>query len=284
MDKATRLVAAADEPPEQNYIRKHALAQAAELDISLDEASTRIFANAPGTYGANVNFMVESSTWDQDKQLSDTFLSRKSFTFNAARGEWRDARAIMERTLTTVDATFQNIDSFEVGISDIDNYYENLGGITKSVEVLRGKRPPVMVADAVATTGRLSSLEQMVRLESRAKLLNPKWFESMLTHGAEGVREIEARVNNTYGWSATASAVEDWVYQGVAETFLLDEAMRERLAQLNPHATAAVTRRLLEANSRGFWEADEATLAALYEIYDDLEDRLEGVGLTRTAG
>ncbi len=281
MDKAVHLAAHADEPVDQNFVRKHVLAQAAEMNISTDEAATRIFANAPGNYGANVNFMVESSAWDQDEQLSDAFLSRKSFAFTA-QGQWRDARMIMEKALTTVDATFQNIDSFEVGISDIDNYYENLGGITKSVETLRGKRPPVMVADAISSTGRLSSLEQMVRLEARAKLLNPRWFEGMLAHGPEGVREIEARVNNTYGWSATAAAVEDWVYQGVAETFLLDEAMRERMAQLNPHATAAVARRLLEANSRGFWDADEATLAALHEIYDDLEDRLEGIGLSRS--
>ncbi len=284
MDKAVHLAAHADEPLDQNFVRKHVLAHAVEMNIDIDEAATRIFANAPGNYGANVNFMVESSAWDQDDQLSDAFLSRKSFAFSAqGQKQWRDARSIMEKALTTVDATFQNIDSFEVGISDIDNYYENLGGITKSVETLRGKRPPVLVADAVASTGRLSSLEQMVRLETRAKLLNPKWFEGMLAHGTEGVREIEARVNNTYGWSATAAAVEDWVYQGVVETFLLDETMRDRMAQLNPHATAAVARRLLEANSRGFWEADEATLAALHEIYDDLEDRLEGIGLSQSS-
>jgi len=283
MDKAVHLAANADEPLEQNFVRKHALEQAAALNISLDAAATRIFANAPGCYGANVNHMIDGGTWDQEEQLSDTFLSRKSFAFSG-NGQWQDARGIMESALSTVDATFQNIDSFEVGISDIDNYYENLGGMTKSVEVLRGKRPPVMVADAVAATGRLSSLEQMVRLETRAKLLNPKWFEGMLAHGSEGVREIEARVNNTYGWSVTATAVEDWVYQGVADTFLLDEAMRARLSQLNPHATAAVTRRLLEASARGFWEADAETLEALHEIYDDLEDRLEGIGLTTSVG
>jgi magnesium chelatase subunit H len=117
----------------------------------------------------------------------------------------------------------------------------------------------------------------MVRLETRAKLLNPKWFEGMLAHGYQGVREIETRVGNTFGWSATTDAVEGWVYQGVAETFLLDEAMRDRMAALNPHATAAMARRLLEAESRGFWDAHEETLAQLQQIYADLEDRLEGV-------
>lgn len=276
LDKAARLAAQADEPDEFNFVRKHAREQAATMGISIEEAATRVFANAPGSYGANVNRLVESGTWDADDQLSDAFLSRKSFALGG-QGQWHDARPLMERALATVDATFQNIDSFEVGISDIDNYYENLGGVTKAVERLRGERPPVMVAEATASTGRLSSLEQMVRLESRAKLLNPKWYDAMLAHGYEGAREIEARINNTYGWSATAGAVEGWVYQGVADTYLLDPNMRDRLTQLNPHAVTGMVRRLLEANHRGFWEADEATLEELYALYDDLEDRLEGI-------
>ncbi len=280
LDAAAKLAARTDEPPEQNYIRKHALAHAAELGISLDEAATRVFSNAPGSYGANVNHLVESSTWSDDGEMSEAFMTRKSFACGP-RGEWRDARAVMERALATVDATFQNVDSFEIGISDIDHYYEYLGGVTKSVEKLRGNRPPVLVAEALATTGeRLSTLEQQVRIETRAKLLNPKWFEAMLAHGYQGVHEIEARVGNTYGWSATAGAVDGWVYQGVAETFVLDDAMRERLARLNPHAATAIAGRLLEANDRGFWQADEATLAALQAIYADLEDRLEGVVLS----
>lgn len=276
LDQAVRLAASADEPLEMNFVRKHALAQAAELGLSLDEAATRVFCNAPGSYGANVNHLVESSTWDSDDQISDTFLSRKSFAYGPS-GDWRGAREIMERSLSTVEATFQNIDSFELGISDVDHYYEYLGGVAKSVEKLRGKRPSILVADAIALEDRLSSLEQMVRLESRAKMLNPKWYEAMLHHGYEGVREIELRVNNTYGWSATAEAVEGWVYEDVADTFLLDEEMRARLAKANPHATAGIARRLLEANSRGFWDASDELVEQLREIYGNLEDQLEGV-------
>lgn len=277
IDKAARLAAAADEPVEKNFIRKHALEQAAELGVSMEEAATRVFSNAPGTYGANVNHLIESSTWDSDDQIGEAFVSRKSFTMNS-KGEWKEARKVFESALSKVDAAFQNIDSFEIGISDIDHYYEYLGGVTKSVEKLRSKKPSVLVADAIGTgaSDRINSLDQMVRLETRSKLLNPKWYESMLKHGYEGVREIECHVNNTYGWSATASAVEGWVYKGVAETYLQDPEMRERLAKQNPHATASIARRLLEANSRGFWEADEETLEELKQIYHDLEDRLEG--------
>ncbi|MCS6888168.1 MAG: magnesium chelatase subunit H [Chloroflexus sp.] len=285
IDRAAYLAAAADEPPEWNFIRAHALAQMAESGVTLEEAAIRVFANAPGSYGANVNFLVESGTWESDDQLSDAFLARKSFV-RAANGQWREARGLLEGALRHVQATFQNIDSFEVGLTDIDNYYENLGGMAKSVERIRGEAPPVLVADAISTPGasRVASIETMLRLETRAKLLNPKWHEAMLAHGFAGVREIEARVNHTYGWSATANAVEGWVYDEIAATYALDDAMRERMAALNPAAAAGVVRRLLEAAGRGFWAADEATLNRLQEIYHDLEDRLEGITEERSVG
>ncbi len=278
IDKAVRLAAEAPEPDEWNYVRKHTLAHAADLDIPFDEAAIRVYSNAPGNYGANVNFLVESSNWESDEELSEAFVSQKSYSYGA--DGWRDARHVMERSLSTVGATFQNIDSFEVGINDIDHYYEYLGGVTKSVEKYSGKRPPVLVADAISLNGRLSSLEQMVRIESRAKLLNPKWYEAMLTHGYEGVSEIETRVSNTYGWSATTDAVEGWVYRDIATTFLLDDEMRDRLAKANPHAAAAIARRLLEASARGFWDAGDEMLEQLTEIYGNLEDQMEGVHAT----
>ena len=277
IDKAARLAAMADEPPEANFVRRNALAQAAALGVPLEEAATRVFANAPGSYGSHVNHLIESGSWEDDSQISDAFLSRKGFTLGKG-GEWKDSRRLLEQALAGVSLTFQNIDSFEVGISDIDTYYESLGGVTKSIERLSGKRPEVLVSDAVTTGGsRVSSLSQMVRLETRAKLLNPKWYEAMLAHGYEGAREIETRLNNTYGWSATTGAVEGWVYQSVAETYALDDEMRERLARLNPHAAAGMVRRLLEASGRGFWDTDEETLDRLRSIYEDLEDRLEGI-------
>ncbi|MEM1111879.1 MAG: magnesium chelatase subunit H [Pseudomonadota bacterium] len=276
LDKAVRLAANADEPEEMNFVRKHTQAHAAELNVSLNEAAARVFSNAPGSYGANVNHMVESSNWEDDQQLSDAFMARKSYAYTPTDG-WTASRDVMESSLSTVDAAFQNIDSFELGISDVDHYYEYLGGVSKTVEKLKGKKPSLMVADAIALDDRLSTLDQMVRLETRAKLLNPKWHDSMMGHGYEGVREIEHRVSNTYGWSATADAVEGWVYDDIAETFMLDEDMRAKMAEANPHATAGIARRLLEAEARGFWDANDDLLDQLRDIYGNLEDQLEGI-------
>ncbi len=278
LDRAARMAAAADEPDDMNFLRKHVRQEMAETGCTFDEASNRVFSNAPGSYGANVNHLIESSTWEEESQLAEAFVSRKSFAVTPT-GQWEECPRALRSALKHVTLTFQNIDSCEIGISDIDHYYEYLGGVSKTVEQLSKAKPKVMVGDidGTAKKQRICSLEKMVSLEARTKLLNPKWYEAMLEHGYEGVREIESHLSNTYGWSATASAVKKWTYDQFNETFLQDKAMLERLANLNAHATISMTRRLLEAHSRGFWETDDGTIEELQELYADLETRIEGV-------
>ncbi|MBA3515182.1 MAG: cobaltochelatase subunit CobN [Pyrinomonadaceae bacterium] len=281
LDKAVRLVARLDEPPEMNYLRRHVLEQVGNDVCRFDDAVARVFSNAPGNYGTNVNFMVTDSQWERDETLGDLFVTRKCFAYGRdSQGcavEGREARAEMDQALGRVEATYQNIDTFEIGITDVDHYFEYLGGISKAVETRAQVRPSIYLSDSLSRDGRIRSLEETVRLESRAKTLNPKWYEGMLKHGFRGVAEIESHVSNTFGWSATADAVDDWIYTGVAETFVLDEAMLERLRTLNPHSAHSLVGRLLEAHGRGYWDADVNLLGKLREISGSLEDQLEGV-------
>jgi magnesium chelatase subunit H len=282
LDKAVRAVAELDEPAEMNYVRRHVLEQMSEAGCSLDEARVRLFSNAPGNYGTNVNFMVMDSQWEQSDALGDLFVTRKCFAYGRDDGgrvfEGREARRAMETALARVEATYQNIDTFEIGITDVDHYFEYLGGVSKAVENRRGTRPAIYLSDTLSTEAKIRSLEETVRLETRAKTLNPKWYEGMLKHGFRGVAEIESHVSNTFGWSATADAVDDWVYTEVAKTFILDREMLERLRHLNPHSARSLVRRLLEAEGRGYWDAAPDVLEKLRDIFDGLEDQLEGVG------
>ena len=281
LDKAVRLVAELQEPNDLNYVRRNVSEQVKEGNCTLDDAVARVFSNAPGNYGTNVNFMVLDSQWEHEETLGDLFVTRKCFAYgrdSSGRSiEGREARAAMDRALARVDATYQNIDTFEIGITDVDHYFEYLGGISKAVEQRALSRPAIYLSDSLTREAKVRTLEETVRLETRAKTLNPKWYEGMLHHGFRGVAEIENHVSNTFGWSATADAVDDWVYTEVAETFALDEAMLERLRNLNPHSAHSLVRRLLEANGRGYWDADQEMLDKLREINANLEDRLEGV-------
>jgi magnesium chelatase subunit H len=281
LDKAVRLVAHLDEPHDLNYVSKHVMEQIAAEHCELDDAAVRVFSNAPGNYGTNVNFMVMDSQWESEDTLGDLFVVRKCFAYGRdSKGraiEGREARRAMDRALARVQATYQNIDTFEIGLTDVDHYFEYLGGVSKAVEKRAEAKPAIYLSDSLSRDVKIRSLEETVRLESRAKTLNPKWYEGMLKHGFRGVAEIENHVSNTFGWSATADAVDDWIYSEVATTFLLDEAMLERLRSLNPHSVHSLVQRLLEANGRGYWEADESVLERLRDVSRNLEDQLEGV-------
>ncbi len=270
-----------DEPVELNYVRRHVLEQMEKGESGFDEAAARVFSNAPGNYGTNVNFMVMESQWETADALGDLFVTRKCFAYGRdSKGhamEGREARKAMDRALSRVEATYQNIDSFEIGITDVDHYFEYLGGVSKAVEKRAHARPAIYLGDSLSRGARVRTLEETVRLETRAKTLNPKWYEGMLRHGFRGVAEIENHITNTFGWSATADAVDGWIYTEVAKTFILDEVMLERLRRLNPHSARSLVGRLLEAEGRGFWEAEKELLDRLREIFSDLEDQLEGV-------
>jgi magnesium chelatase subunit H len=281
LDKAVRKVAALDEPEEMNYLQRHVAEQMSADGCVFDEAATRVFSNAPGNYGTNVNFMVMDSQWENSATLGELFVTRKCFAYGRdALGraiEGREARGAMDRALSRVEAAYQNIDTFEIGITDVDHYFEYLGGVTRAVEERTQVRPAVYLSDTLSPDAKVRSLEETVRLETRAKTLNPKWYEGMLKHGYRGVAEIESHVANTFGWSATADAVDDWVYTEVAKTFVLDQEMLTRLRNLNPHSARSLVARLLEAEGRGFWQAETEMLQALRETFAGLEDQLEGI-------
>ena len=274
--EAAFLCASADECPAQNFVRAHALAHQQTLGCDLETASLRVFSNAEGAYGANVNLMVDASTWTDASELGDAFTARKSFGYGVnATGAARPE--LFSLALAGVDMSYQMIDSVELGATDVDQYFDSLGGLHRAVTTARGCATPVYMGDQTGMQGRVRTLDEQVAFESRTRLLNPRWYEGMLRSGYEGVRNISSRVTNTVGWSATTGAAPAWIYRDVAETFVVDEAMRGRLAGLNPHATLQMTGRLLEAHDRGYWHPDDATLDALRAASADLEDRIEGV-------
>ena len=275
--EAAFLAASADEPLELNWIRKHSLAYQQEHGCTLEIASLRVYGNAEGAYGSNVNNLVESSRWSDEGELAETYKRRKGFAYGRT-GRAVQQTALLQTALADVQLTYQNLDSVELGVTTVDNYFDTLGGITQAVKVAQGgKTPPVYIGDQTKGNAAVRSLREQVSIETRTRMLNPKWYEGMLEHGYEGVRQIEVHVTNTMGWSATTGQVQPWVYKQLSETFMLDPQMRERLAKLNPTASARVANRLLEASERNYWQPDEATLQALRNASEELEDRLEGV-------
>jgi magnesium chelatase subunit H len=273
--EATYLAASADEPSDLNFVRRHALAYQAAHGCDLETAALRVFGNADGAYGANVNHLVENGAWQDEDELAETYSRRKCFAYGRS-GKVMQQAALLNSVLADVAVTYQNLDSVELGVTTVDTYFDTLGGISRAVTRARGgQAAPVYIGDQTRGEGTVRTLGEQVSLETQTRMLNPKWYE--------GVRQIEAHVTNTMGWSATTGQVAPWVYQKLSETFVLDAEMRERLAKLNPTASAKVTNRLLEAHERNYWQPSAETLAALRKAGEELEDRLEGIGVEAAA-
>ncbi|RPF71771.1 cobaltochelatase subunit CobN [Aurantiacibacter spongiae] len=278
----TRLIAEAawlasqvEEPLDQNFVRKHTLARIA-AGADPEEAALRVFSNAEGAYGANVNHMVENGLWEGGDELGQAFCTRKGFAYGRD-GKARGQSELLASLLADVACTYQNLESAELGVTTIDHYFDSLGGMAQAASRSREATVPAYVGDRTGRGAKVRSMAEQVALETRTRALNPGWYEPMLEHGREGVIHIEASITNTFGWSATTGQVDEWVYRQLSETFVLDEDMRQRLSALNPTASARMANRLLEASDRQFWTPSAETLAALEAAGDELNDRMEGI-------
>ena len=277
LDKLVKDAAKADEPAEMNNIKKH-VDEALEKGQEFEAATARLFTQAPGSYGSMVEELIEDSAWENEDDLDNMFIKRTSYAYGGSRyGDQQPE--ILENLLGTVDRVVQQVDSAEYGISDIDRYFSSSGSLQLSAKKRNKKGGNVKLnyVETYTADVKVDDADKALKVEFRTKLLNPKWFESMVDQGHTGATEISNRFTYMLGWDAVTKGVDDWVYKKAAETYAFNEEMREKLAKINPQATLNIVGRMLEANGRGMWKADQDTINQLQAIYADLEDRLEGM-------
>ncbi|MEO0911802.1 MAG: magnesium chelatase subunit H, partial [Pseudomonadota bacterium] len=180
--EATYLAATADEPEDQNYIRAHALAYAKAQDCDIETAALRVFSNAEGAYGSNVNHLIDSGAWGEEEELADAYEARKGFAYGRD-GKSTPRKALLQNILSDVDLAYQNLESVELGVTTVDHYFDTLGGVGRAVKRAKGEDAPVYIGDQTRGDGKVRTLTEQVALETRTRALNPKWYESLLNHG-----------------------------------------------------------------------------------------------------
>ena len=213
--EAALLAASADEPIEQNFVRKHALAYQAEHGCDLETAALRVFGNADGAYGSNVNHA------DRQRRAGTTRTSsprptpgaRASPTAATAGRCAQDDAAAAACWPASSSPTRTSNRSSSASPPSTTTSTRWAASAARCSGAKRRRRPPVYIGDQTRGDGTVRTLAEQVALETRTRMLNPKWYEGMLKHGYEGVRQIEAHVTNTMGWSATTGQVAPWVYQ-----------------------------------------------------------------------
>jgi len=273
LDDLFQRAADADESEDENFIRKHALALQAQ---GVENASARLFSNPAGDFGSLVNDRVVDGNWESGEELGDTWQGRNVFSFGREdKGQARPE--VLNKLLQTSDRIVQEIDSVEYGLTDIQEYYANTGGLKKAAEKQSAKKVTTSFVESFSKDTTPRDLDDLLRMEYRTRLLNPKWAQAMANQGSGGVFEISQRMTALIGWGGTADFTEDWVYDQAMDTYALDADMAEKLRASNPEAFRNIVARMLEAHGRGFWNAGEEKLQKLRELYELTDEELEGV-------
>lgn len=275
LDDAVRLAASLDEPADVNYVRAHAQA---DLAAHGDErrATTRIFGSRPGTYGAGLLQLIDSRDWRTDADLAEVYTVWGGYAYG--RGlEGCPAREEMETAYKRIAVAAKNTDTREHDIADSDDYFQYHGGMVATVRALKGTAPEAYIGDSTRPeTVRTRTLVEETSRVFRARVVNPRWIEAMRRHGYKGAFELAATVDYLFGYDATTGVVADWMYDKLAQTYVLDPENRAFLQEANPWALHGIAERLLEAESRGMWaEPDKETLTALREAFLETEGDLE---------
>ncbi|MDJ0617769.1 MAG: cobaltochelatase subunit CobN [Calothrix sp. MO_192.B10] len=273
LDDLFQRAAEVEESQEENFIRKHALALKGQ---GVENVAARLFSNPAGDFGSLVNDQVVDGNWESGDELAKTWESRNVFSYGQQdKGQARPE--VLKQLLQTSDRIVQEIDSVEYGLTDIQEYYANTGGLKKAAEKQGGRKVTTSFVESFSKDTTPRNLDDLLRMEYRTKLLNPKWADAMANQGSGGAYEISQRMTAMIGWGGTADFTDDWVYDQAADTYALDAEMAEKLRQANPEAFRNIVGRMLEAHGRGFWQASEEKLQQLRDLYDLTDEELEGV-------
>jgi len=281
IDEVIQAVASLNESDEMNLVRKHSLEQIVSEGQEVGspeawrDATLRIFASKPGTYQAGVQLAVYSSAWKEEKDLSDVFIYWNGYAYG--KGVFgKESHGPLAHSLKTVDVTYNKVVTDEYDLFGCCSYFGNYGGMTAAARTISGKEVQTYYGDTREPEHvEVRDLADEVRRVVRSKILNPRWIEGMKRHGYKGAGDISKRIGRVYGWEATTQEVDDWIFDDITRTFVLDEEMRRFFQENNPWALEEISRRLLEAAERGLWNADPEVLAGLKESYLTIESWLE---------
>ncbi len=270
ISRACALAAAQHEPPEDNYIRAHCQSLPAACD---GDMPLRLFGPAPDQYATGLPALIETGAWHSEDELGRAFAGAMSHAYTG--GSACKNRQALESLLGSVAMIAQERDGSEYDVTDLDHYYEFMGGMARAAGACGAEGADIMVVDQAGGDTDVEELASVVERATRTRTLNPRWLDGMLAHDFHGAKIVKDRVEYLLGLAATTHAVEPWVFDRAAERLIFDEQMRLRLERNNPYAAQRTAEVLLESNRRGYWQASDEQLEKLRGIMLAMEGGLE---------
>ncbi|MFM1843588.1 MAG: CobN component of cobalt chelatase involved in biosynthesis [Cyanobacteriota bacterium] len=283
LDQAIAAVAQLDEPPEMNPLAAKVKAETEQWraqgltpDQAQIRANYRIFGSKPGAYGAGLQGLIEAQNWQDDQDLAQAYLNWSCYAYDR-QGIGHSQPEVFAQRLKNLQIVLHNQDNREHDLLDSDDYYQFQGGLTAAVRSLTGQNPTVYFGDhGNPSRPKVKLLTEEIAKVYRSRVVNPKWIAGVMRHGYKGAFEMAATVDYLFAYDATTHCVADFMYEGVAQTYLFDQAVQNFIQAHNPWALRDMAERLLEAHQRGLWQGVKTeTLDHLRAIAHGAEGILE---------
>lgn len=270
-----------DESLEDNYFKKNSEAIYNELikkgmdkETSKELCASKIFGPKPASYGTGVTGLIETKAWQEESDIGENFINSLKYVYSKNfRG--KDINNLYTNNLKTVDVVSQVRSNHEYEITDLDHFYEFFGGLSKSIEMVKGKKPAMYMTDTTGERVETETVNKSINRGIRTRVLNPKWIDGMLEHKYHGVQNIADRFENILGLAATTGSVEQWIYNDLYKKYIEDENLRNKLKENNLYGYITIVEWMLEYNKREYWNASDKQLEKLRQVYLEAEGNAE---------
>ncbi len=270
-----------DEPVEDNPIRKRFLeertqwqAEGLEIQDASQRALYRVFGSKPGAYGAGLQAVIDEKNWKTQDDLAKVYINWSGYAYGTSK-KGVSAHEAFQNRLQAMQIVMQNQDNREHDILDSDDYYQFHGGLANAVKTVKGDAAAIYFGDnSRPETPKVKTLKEELLKVYRSRVINPKWIKGVQRHGYKGAFEMAATLDYLFAYDATTNLIDDFMYEGITESYLLTPENKAFIQQHNPWALKDMSERLLEAIQRGMWaDPSDEVKQQLEQLY------LEGEGL-----
>ncbi len=282
IDEAVDMVSSLDETDENNYLASN-LRKEIEEDVAkgmpVDEArkiaKIRMFGSPPGDYGVGVDVLIDSSKWDETKDLADAYINWSCYAYGKDLYGVRMPDQFLRRFKKS-QITIKNMSDRETDIFDVDDVYTYLGGLNALVRTY-GDHPlySIIGDDSDPDRSKTRSLADECRFVFRSKVLNPRFLNGLKEHGYSGVIVLANISKFMIGWDGTSDSLDEWMYDEYCNKFLFDKETLDWMKEQNPDALMDILSNLSEAMQRSFWNPDDEVRQKLSEMISDVDAQLE---------
>lgn len=281
---AVEKVASLDEPLDQNPIRARYMKERSDWEekgVSYEQAHERslfrVFGSKPGAYGAGLQGLIDGGNWTTQEDLAKAYINWSGYAYYGKQNSGRSAHESFQNRLQHMEVVIQNQDNREHDLLDSDDYYQFQGGLTAAVTKERGEQPETYFGDhSRPDNPKIKSLKEELLKVYRSRVINPKWMDGMRDHGYKGAFEMAATMDYLFAYDATTDLIEDFMYEGITDAYLLDDENQAFIRENNPWALKDMSERMLEAIQRGLWKnPSNEQYEALKSLYLNVDNFLE---------